>query len=140
MEGERTAGAHDERLILSHAATDTPALPVAAARAPLPAEPVPTTLADRRDRSPPLAALREKAESAIETEAARGTGFVIVAVLLAAGAVIYFCLPTEPPLPIMLGSALLTLIATILAGRAHHAHALGIAVLALLAGMLAGSL
>jgi competence protein ComEC len=140
MEGERTAGAHDERLILSHAATDTPASPVAAARAPLPAEPAPAAVADRRDRSTPLAAFREKAARAIETEAARGTGFVIVPVLLAAGAVIYFCLPAEPPLPMLLGSMLLVLVAIMLAGRAQHAHALGIAVLALLAGMLAGSL
>ena len=96
MEGERTARAIDERLAFSGPVSGT-SVP-AAAPAHLPAEVGPTaTVASGRRISAIAQRAVAAAGAAFDIERQHGTGFVVTPALLVAGAVGYFCLPTEPP-------------------------------------------
>lgn len=86
-----------------------------------------------------VTALRRPIASALETERDFGTGFVAMPVLLAAGAVTYFCLPKEPNLMLIAAAALVAGCATALVRRAQWMRAAGLAALSVLAGVLAGS-
>lgn len=136
MEGERTAGAHDERLIFNAADDLSVALPApagAGSRAP-------TRIgAGSAGVRGAVAALRRPIASALETERDFGTGFVAMPVLLAAGAVTYFCLPKEPNLMLIVAAALVVGCATALVRRVQWMRAAGLAALSVLAGVLAGS-
>ncbi|MCB1452211.1 MAG: hypothetical protein KDJ43_01090, partial [Rhizobiaceae bacterium] len=124
MEGERTARAHDERLIFSDSDGLPAALAVPEDTGPLA---VPAAAARPASRSAVLTVLWKRVGTALETERDFGTGFVAVPVLLAAGAVIYFCLPAEPGLILIVAAVVSAAGATTLVRRALWMRTAGLA-------------
>ncbi len=140
MEGERE-GYSDERLIFAvtqYASAGLPA-PLAPDRAEdrLPAG---TRTPDRsRASGRPWRIAWERVAAAVETEIARGTGFVLLPVLLAAGAVTYFSLPYEPQPLVLMACALVAAGAAFALRASETWRLVAVAILFVLLGMLAGS-
>ena len=135
MEGERTADALDERLVFTGADGQSAILhsSVGAGSRAMSAAAVPVS------RRSAITVLRQAVVSALETERDFGSGFVAVPVLLAAGAVTYFCLPKEPHAMLVAAAVLIMACATALVRRVLWMRAAGLAVLSLFVGVLAGS-
>jgi competence protein ComEC len=142
MNGETPARADDERLIFSDSPAYAAATPAAEASGP---EADTAGMRSQRARAwwrlARLAAtIGRRIAPALETERDRGTGFVLLPVLLAAGAVTYFCLPFEPDPRALLGVAALAAVAALGLRASGMARVSATAALVLLLGMLAGSL
>ncbi|MEX0956022.1 MAG: ComEC/Rec2 family competence protein [Rhizobiaceae bacterium] len=142
MNGETPARADDERLIFSDSTAYAAAIP-----SPGSSGPSGDTAAIRGEGARAwwrllrlAAAAGRRIASALETERDRGTGFVLLPVLFAAGAVTYFCLPGEPDPRALLAFAALAAVGALGLRASGAARASAIAALVLLVGMLAGSL
>lgn len=142
MNGETPARADDERLIFSGGPAHAAAIPAAGSSGP---EADTAAIGGQGVRAwwrllhQAGLAIRAIA-SALETERDRGTGFVLLPVLVAAGAVTYFCLPIEPDPRAMLAVTALAAVGALGLRSSGVARTSAIAALVLLLGMLAGSL
>ncbi len=137
MEAERIALASDERLIFTGEPAEAPSLPVPAATG-MPAERGHGRAWWRGMSS--LAVVSDRVTTALEAEREHGTGFAFAPVLMAAGAVTYFCLPQEPqPVALFALAALASMSAVGLRGS-QLPRAVALALLLMMLGALAGAL
>ncbi|MBO6716605.1 MAG: ComEC/Rec2 family competence protein [Rhizobiaceae bacterium] len=138
MEGERSAHAPDERSIFTDAG-DAERQPVLFGREASGDGGGGFERVASAHPSLRSAWAREQLREAIETERERGTGFVFAPVLLAAGAVAYFCWPHEPSILVLVALVVGAALAAFLLRSSQVSYTAALAIFLLLLGAAAGA-